>query len=48
VQSVIYILAICSVGAFLFGIVHKHERDQRAAIVLKLAIVAAGFALVVR
>ena len=34
-QSVIYILAICSIGAFLFGAVHKHERDRGYAILIK-------------
>ena len=42
-RSAIHIVAICSIGAFLFRIVHRHECDDRAALVMKLAILALGF-----
>jgi hypothetical protein len=45
-QSVIHIVGVCSIGAFLFGIVQKNERDDHAALVMKLAILAAGFAAI--
>jgi hypothetical protein len=47
-QSVIYIVGVCSVGTFLFWIVHQHERDHRTAVVLKLAIVGVGLAAILR
>ena len=43
-QSVIYIIAIGSVGTFLFWTVHKYEHNRHAALVLKLAILGVGFA----
>jgi hypothetical protein len=45
-QSVIHIVGVCSIGAFLFRIVRKHECDDQAALVMKLAILAAGFAAI--
>ena len=47
-QSVIYILAICSIGVFLFGAVHKHEQDRGYAILIKLAIVGTGFSAILQ
>jgi hypothetical protein len=45
-QSVVYIIAIGSVAAFLFWTVHKHERDHKAAMFLKILIVSVGFAAI--
>ena len=42
-QSVVYIVGIGSIGAFMFWMVHKHEPDRNAAVVLKLLILDAGF-----
>ena len=42
-QSVVYIVGIGSIGAFMFWMVHKHEPDRNAAVVLKLLILGAGF-----
>ena len=47
-QSVIYIIAIGSIGTFLFWTVHKYERNHYAALLLKLAIVGVGFAAIFR
>jgi hypothetical protein len=48
VQSVTYIIAVSSIGTFLFWLVHRYERDHRAAIVLKLTVVDVGVAAVLR
>jgi hypothetical protein len=48
VASVIYIVAIGSIGGFLFWIVDEHERDHNAAVVLKLLIAGVGFAAIVQ
>jgi hypothetical protein len=40
---VVYIVGIGSIGAFMFWMVHKHEPDRNAAVVLKLLILGAGF-----
>jgi len=45
-QSVIYIIAIGSIGTFLLWTVHKYERNHHAALLLKLAIVGVGFAAI--
>jgi hypothetical protein len=45
-QSVIYIIAIESIGTFLFWTVRKYERNHHAALLLKLAIVGVGFAAI--
>ena len=45
-QSVIYIIAIGSIGTFLLWMVHKYERNHHAALLLKLAIVGVGFAAI--
>jgi hypothetical protein len=45
-QSVIHIVGVCSISAFLFWIVRKRERDDQAALVMKLAILATGFAAI--
>ena len=45
-QPVIYIIAIGSIGTFLFWMVQKYERNHHAALLLKFAIVGVGFAAI--
>jgi hypothetical protein len=44
-QSVLYIVAIASVGAFMFWMVDNHDRG-RVALLLNAAIIGVGFAAI--